>query len=228
MQRVLALLQELGIGNVFQTNGAMIALLVLGLANCFLGRWIFRLSVCLIGLFGGALGTAFGMNAVLPAQHKVVLALSALAGVAALVLLVLFYKVAVIVAGAAVGVGIGWSFWAVTGVTWEPLILFGACAVGGGILALPLERTVVTLLTAFGGAGGAAAAVLVLAGYGLTLPKDPMADSAAAASAKLFGTPQYVAMGAAALVGIGGLFVQFWLAAGGAEDDDDDEKDEDD
>lgn len=133
-------------------------LLVLGGAlACFAGYRVFRL---VLGIYGFILG-AFIASSIPAANNTIGLIVAAIVGgVVGAVILVLAYFVAIALVGAAVGAVIAhvtWTTlphigWAQTAGGDPPALLVIGLAVAGAVAAMVLQRYVIIVGTAFGGA----------------------------------------------------------------------------
>lgn len=205
-------------------NAAMGIALVLGLANCFFGRRLFRITVALVGVALAAGASWLGSYQWL--QNRTVATVGAgVGGVLTAVLLILYYRLALFVMGAACGLVLGWVFCRVTS-TDPSLGLFVSCGVGGGLASLVLERLVVILLSSLGGAALVAAGALHFLGYGPTL-NELMGQVESPPLEPPSSTPVYVALGCGILLAIVGMVVQFKLTYTKPAEEDADESEED-
>ncbi len=197
------------------TDGAVDAiisgLLVLGIANCFFGRRVFRFTMTVVGTVVAAGASAYGLKqAGLGDRHMAVLAGAVLGAVVAALLLVLFYRLALFVVGAAAGFGLGVLFCWVTA-TEANLGLFVGFALAGGLLTLAVERLLVALISSLFGAVVTAAGVLHFSRRGPAPQQLYDTGGDAAALRALASTPVYVAMGGAALLFLLSLLAQWKL-----------------
>jgi len=147
---------------VYPTAG--IGLAVLGGFVCFLGYRMLRAVLGIAGFMLGALGATWFAGEVLHLVRTWLLVAVIAGGIIGAVLAAFIYKLGVFLLGAAGG--------ALAALTLapgpRPLVVL-AVAVGSGVLALLLQRAVLTLVTAFAGAWAAVAGVSHLAGW-LELP----------------------------------------------------------
>jgi hypothetical protein len=154
--------------SVYQVPAAIV-LLAGGLLACFAG---YRLFKVVLGVYGFILG-ALVATSVVGAEQTAWVILAALAGGAlGSLALILAYFVGVALVGAAAGALILHAIAASLGREPHVLVVIGA-AVAGAVLAMFLQRYVIILTTAFGGAW------TILVG-GLALAGDPGAGRAAA------------------------------------------------
>jgi hypothetical protein len=192
---------------------AYVVLVGVGLLNCFFGYRLFRV---LLGIWGFLVGTASGL-AMLQGTHldplvQIVGAL--LIGIAGAVLVSVLYLVGVFLFGAGFGLLIASLLQQHMHAppAWPLTLLLAAV---GGVAALVMQRPLITLFTAFGGAwvvvAGVAAAI---AGCPLeTFPAHCLSSSRWA----------LVILGAWLVLGICGLVTQARLSSGRRprrEDDD--------
>lgn len=140
---------------------AAVVLLAGGLAACFLGYRLFRWLLVLYGFAGGAYVTSLFVGALTPWVAVLVVIVGGLAGAAVLLVL---YLAAVAVAGAAVGVLALDFSWAPADREPEAWMVILVCLAGAS-LAVVLQRYVIIVGTAFGGAWTALVGVLALVGH---------------------------------------------------------------
>jgi hypothetical protein len=139
-----------------------VLLLVLGLANCFLGYRLFRLW---LGVWGFVVGALFALNLVRGMGLSPALqAVSALGGgIVGALLMSLLYTVGVFLFGAGCGLLLASVIGQyVKGIPDVPLAI--ALSAVGGVAALVLQKPIIMALTALGGAGIALAAAGALVG----------------------------------------------------------------
>ena len=143
------------------TLAGILAILV-GLAVCFLGYRLFRILLPLAGLvFGFALGAVL----VPPGQWLPAIIIGIGVGLLFALLAWLFWSAAVIVGGAMLGLGFGWTVGTAFFIPGPiPAIIAAVFAVLFAILFAVLRKPAIMLSTA---AGGAAA---VIYGLGLLVP----------------------------------------------------------
>jgi hypothetical protein len=139
---------------------AAVLLLGGGLLACFVGHRLFRVVLGLYGFVTGALLTSAVMGATDP--KTAMLAMLAGGAVGALVL-ILAYFVGVALVGAALGAVIVHMIWAQLAREPHPLIVI-AGTVTGALCAMALQRYVIILATAFGGAWTALVGALAILG----------------------------------------------------------------
>lgn len=128
---------------------AAVALVMGGAVACFAGyRW-FRVILAVYGFIGGALLA----SATLGASNTVGMLVAALVGgVVGAVLLFFAYFVGIALVGAGVGAlvaNVGWAKFSTLDPPWVMVLLFAAL---GTVAALILQRHVIIVATAFGGA----------------------------------------------------------------------------
>jgi hypothetical protein len=139
---------------------AAIVLVLGGLLACFAGYRVFRI---VLGIYGFILGALIATSFMGP-DNTLYLVLAAIAGgIAGALVLIAAYFVGVALIGAGAGAVLANMAW--TAMDREPhvavVVIF---AVGGALLALALQRYVIILSTAFGGAWTAIVGALALAG----------------------------------------------------------------
>ena len=136
---------------------AAIILLVGGVLSCFAGYRVFRFVLAFFGFVLGALATSSAMGA---DQTLWMIGGAILGGLVGALILVLGYFVGVALIGAGIGAGAAMAIWAALGR--EPGMLpVLILSILGALAALALQRYVIIVSTAFGGAqtaivGGAA------------------------------------------------------------------------
>jgi hypothetical protein len=184
------------------------AALALGVANALFGRRVLRVTLTLFGLLAGAGASAWGVYVGLGNKPTALLTGAALGGLLAGVLVVLFYRLFLCLAGAVAGFGLGIAFCAVTGM--EPhLGIFVGGAVAGALLTLAVERVMAIVLSSALGALLAAAGGFFVSRQGPALEQLQATGGDSAKLAELVGTPVYVALGAAGALFLVALLVQF-------------------
>jgi hypothetical protein len=141
---------------------AGVVLLASGLIACFAG---FRLFKFVVGAYGFILGAAIMSSTMGASSTTGMIAAAIFGGIAGAVILVLAYFVGVAVVGAGFGVlvaHVGWSY--LRGTSEPPLTAIVGFAVLGAIGSMLLQRYVVIVATAFGGAWTAILGGLTMAG----------------------------------------------------------------
>jgi hypothetical protein len=140
---------------------AAILLLAGGILACFLGHRLFRIVLGLYGFVTGALlataitGPTDPGSSVLPML---------IGGAAGALLLILAYFIGVALVGAALGAIIVHAIWAQLGREPHPLVVI-AGTIAGSLCAMALQRYVIILGTAFGGAWTTLIGGLAIAGH---------------------------------------------------------------
>ena len=192
----------------FQTPAALI-LLVGGLLACFAGYRIFRIVLGIYGFIGGAL---LASN-VVGTDHTMLMIVAAVGGglVGALILIAAYF-VGVALIGAGLGAVVANLLWAATG--GEPHILVVIIlAIAGALAALALQRYVIIVATAFGGAQ------TVVVGASALMGSPAAADAAARSIYSVYPLNPMPATildsVAAVLLGIAGVAVQLMVTAKG-------------
>lgn len=142
-----------------QTPAAVI-LVVGGLLSCFAGYRIFRV---VLGIYGGILGALIASSVVGAEQTLWMIVAAVAGGVAGALILIAAYFVGVALIGAGVGALVANVVWAA--LDREPHVLIVILlAIAGALGALALQRYVIVVATAFGGAWTAIVGALALAG----------------------------------------------------------------
>jgi hypothetical protein len=145
----------------FAILAALISI-VFGAITCFYGFRIFRIVLAFVGFLIG-----FGVGTALVGDNQLVLQIfvGVIAGLIGAGIFYALYFVGVLLAGAAFGALVGTALASVLNASSSTaLILLIVGLVVGAILALVLNKLVIVLATAFGGAGG------VVQGLALLLP----------------------------------------------------------
>lgn len=188
---------------------AAVILLAGGLLACFAGYRIFRI---VLGIYGFILGVLLA-SSIVGTEHTMWTVLASIGvGLAGALLLILAYFVGVALIGAGLGAMTANAIWAAIG--GEPHVLVVILlAIAGALAALALQRYVIIVATAFGGAqtvivgaaavmGNRAAAEAAARSVYNVYPLDPMPSTLADA-------------GAALALGVVGLLVQLFVTAKG-------------
>ena len=191
----------------FQAPAAII-LLIGGLLACFAGYRIFR---TVLGIYGFILGALLASNIVGGEQSGAMMLAAAIGGgLVGALLLIGAYFVGVALIGAGLGAGAANLLWA--GMGREPHIaVVIVLAIIGALAALRLQRYVIVLATAFGGAqtvvvgaaalmGNRAAAATAVRAIYTVYPLNPIPETTLDAVA-------------AAVLGIAGVVVQLMITA---------------
>ena len=192
----------------FQTPAAII-LLAGGLLACFAGYRIFRIILGIYGFIGGAL---LASNIVGTEHTMWMLGAAIVGGAIGALILIAAYFVGVALIGAGLGAVLANLLWATTGR--EPHIaVVIVLAIAGALGALALQRYVIIVATAFGGAQ------TVVVGAAALMGSQTAAEAAARTVYSVYPLnpmPATVLDSAAALVlGIAGLAVQLLVTAKG-------------
>jgi hypothetical protein len=189
---------------------AAIVLVVGGLLSCFAGYRIFRV---VLGMYGFILGALLASSFMGTDQTLWMVVAAIVGGLVGAAILVSAYFVGVALIGAGVGAMTANVIWAAFGR--EPGVLAVILlAVGGALGALALQRYVIIISTAFGGAWTAIVGGLALAG-------DRVAGQAAARSDVWLAYPLNPAPGQRWVIavwlvmGLVGAFVQVGITAKG-------------
>ncbi len=138
---------------------AAVLLLGGGLLACFVGHRLFRVVLGIYGFVTGALLTSTIMG---PAESGTALLAMLGGGLAGALVLILAYFVGVALVGAALGAIVVHLIFGQLAREPHPLIVIGG-TVAGALSAMALQRYVIILATAFGGAWTALAGGLAIA-----------------------------------------------------------------
>lgn len=140
---------------------AALLLLVGGALACFAGYRLFRI---VLGIYGFIAGAMFASSMV-GAAHTVGMIVAALiGGVAGAIVLVFAYFVGIALIGAGIGALVAHAGWTQFGTGDPPWLLIVLLAVLGAVGAMMLQRYVIIVGTAFGGAWTLIIGALALTG----------------------------------------------------------------
>ena len=191
----------------FQTPAALI-LLVGGLISCFAGYRVFRF---VLGFFGFVLGALLASSVMGTEETLWMIGAAIAGGIVGSLILIAAYFVGVALIGAGVGALLVNLIWASLGR--EPhIVIVILFAIAGALAALALQRYVIIVSTAFGGAWTAIVGALALLG-------DRLAVAAAARNDVWLAYPMNPAPGQRwvivvwLVVGLTGVIVQLSLTA---------------
>ena len=192
----------------FQTPAAVI-LLIGGLLACFAGYRIFRIVLGIYGFIGGAL---LASNIVGTENTMVMIGAAIAGGLIGALILIAAYFIGVALIGAGLGAVVANLIWAAIG--GEPHIaVVIVLAIAGALAALALQRYVIIVATAFGGAQTVVVGAAALMGNRMA---SEVAAKAVYSVYPLNPMPGTVIDAAAAFVlGIAGLAVQLLVTAKG-------------
>jgi uncharacterized protein DUF4203 len=128
---------------------AAIVLILGGALACFAGYRLFRI---VLGVYGFILGAMLASSLMGVGNNVGMIVTAIIGGVIGAVVLVLAYFVAIALVGAGLGALIGHQIW-----TWirpgdPPVLIVVAVALAGAVAAMILQRYVIIVGTAFGGA----------------------------------------------------------------------------
>jgi hypothetical protein len=186
------------------------AILVLGgLLACFAGYRVFRV---VLGIYGFILGALLATSIVGTEKAMLTVAAAIGGGLAGALLLIAAYFVGVALIGAGLGAGLANLIWAAIGGEPHVLVVI-VLAIAGALAALALQRYVIIIATAFGGAqtvvvgaaalmGSRAAAEAAARTVYSVYPLNPMPET----------TLDLVAM---LVLGLVGMLVQLFVTAKG-------------
>jgi hypothetical protein len=141
-------------------NAVGIVGIVLGIIECFFGYRIFKVILAITGfIVGAALG---GVLAYSSSQSQAVVLLAALVGgIIGAVLAYTLYAVGVFLIGALVGAVLGYMLFGLVHSSPQPVVIV-IIAVIVGIVAVILQRLMIIVSTAFGGAWGVVSGLVSL------------------------------------------------------------------
>jgi hypothetical protein len=139
---------------------AGVVLVAGGALACFLGYRLFRI---VLGIYGFVLGSLIATSVLAPSDTTTTLLVALGAGVAGALILIFAYFVGVAFAGAALAALLVHVGWAQFGGEPHPIAIIGGC-IAGALVSLALQRYVIILGTAFGGAWTLLVGVLTLVG----------------------------------------------------------------
>jgi hypothetical protein len=182
----------------FGVLAALISI-VFGAITCFYGFRIFRIVLAFVGFLIG-----FGVGAALVGNNQVVLQIivGLVGGVIGAAVFYALYFVGVLLAGAAFGALVGTALASVLNASsGTSLILLVVGLVVGAILALVLNKLVIVLATAFGGAGG------IVQGLAVLLPG--VFGSAVATQSGVFVSASPLGFVVWIVLGLAGVIVQY-------------------
>lgn len=128
---------------------AAVVLVLAGALACFAGYRLFKL---VLGIYGFIIGAAFASSLVAPSNTIGMLVAALVGGAAGAVILVLAYFVGVALLGAALGWLVLHAVWTQVAAGDPPWIAVALLAAVGAIGAMFLQRYVIVVATAFGGA----------------------------------------------------------------------------
>jgi hypothetical protein len=193
----------------FQTPAALILLLG-GLISCFAGYRVFRF---VLGFFGFVLGALLASSVMGTEETLWMIGAAIAGGIVGSLILIAAYFVGVALIGAGVGALVVNLIWASLGR--EPhIVIVILFAIAGALAALALQRYVIIVSTAFGGAWTAIVGALALLG-------DRLAVAAAARNDVWLAYPMNPAPGqrwvivAWLVIGLAGVIVQLSVTAKG-------------
>ncbi|HVL66320.1 MAG TPA: DUF4203 domain-containing protein [Vicinamibacterales bacterium] len=191
----------------FLQTPAAVVLVLGGLLACFAGYRIFRV---VLGIYGFILGVLLA-SSVVGTEHTVWTVVASIGfGVIGALLLIAAYFVGVALIGAGLGAMVANVIWA--GIGGEPHVLVVILlAIAGALAALALQRYVIIIATAFGGAQTVVVGAAALLG-------NPAAAEAAVRNVysvyPLDPVPATLVDAAAALaLGVAGMLVQLFVTA---------------
>jgi hypothetical protein len=151
---------------------AAIVLLLGGIVSCFFGYRMFRLVLAIFGFIFGAFAAS---SLFAPSDTTGMLVAAAVGGLAGAGILFAAYFVGVALFGAAIGAVVANLAFSASGR--EPhFLIIAFCAVAGAVLSMYLQRYVIILGTAFGGAWTVIVGAMALIGDRAALAAAAAAD----------------------------------------------------
>jgi hypothetical protein len=140
---------------------AAVILLLSGLLACFAGYRLFRI---VLSVYGFILGAALASSLMGPGEQTAMIISAVVGGLIGAVVFNLAYFVGVALIGAATGALLLHAVWARFAKGDPHVLLVVLCAVIGAVIATNVQRWVIILTTAFGGAWTAIIGVSALMG----------------------------------------------------------------
>ncbi|MDZ4764291.1 MAG: DUF4203 domain-containing protein [Chloroflexota bacterium] len=146
-----------------------VLVILYGVLTCFFG-W--RIVNAVLAIGGFALGVAIALSiTATPATGDTNWIAALIGGVIGAVVIVLLLRLVSLAAGALFGAVVALMIITLTGLTDAPaIVLLLVCIIAGALIGLALQKTIIILATAFGGA------VAILAGFALTVPDLGLVD----------------------------------------------------
>jgi hypothetical protein len=132
-----------------------------GALACLLGYRLFRL---VLGIYGFVLGALLATSVLAPTETPMTALVAIVGGTIGAIVLIFAYFIGVAFAGAALAALLVHLAWSQFGADPHPLAVIAGCVVGA-LLSLALQRYVIILGTAFGGAWTCLVGVLTLMGH---------------------------------------------------------------
>lgn len=134
-------------------------LLAVGLLSCFAGYRLFR---AVLTIYGFILGALFASTLAPPSDTVAMLISLAAGGVLGAVILYIGFSIGVALVGAGLGATLAHTAWLQWKGTDPGLIVIVFFAIAGAVLAVKMQRAIVSLATAFLGAQTAVAGAVAL------------------------------------------------------------------
>jgi hypothetical protein len=128
---------------------AAIALVLGGTVSCFAGYRLFRF---VLAIYGFILGAMLGSSMMGATSTGAMVAAAVVGGLAGALVLTLAYFVGIALVGAGLGALVAHMIWQSSGTNDPPALAVILLAVAGSIGAMLLQRYVIIIATAFGGA----------------------------------------------------------------------------
>jgi hypothetical protein len=148
---------------------AAILLVLSGTLSCFAGYRLFRI---VLGIYGFILGAMFASSMMGTTNTAGMLVAAGVGGLVGAVILVFAYFIGIAIVGAGLGALVAHMAWPQVGSGEPPVVLVIVLAMAGAIGAMVLQRYMIIVSTAFGGAWS------IIVG-GLALSAAPVAERAA-------------------------------------------------
>jgi hypothetical protein len=152
---------------------AAVVLMAGGLLACFAGYRLFRL---VLSVYGFILGALLASSLMAPGEYVQMVIAAVIGGVLGAVLLNLAYFIGVALIGAGAGALILHLIWTHAAHGDPPVLLVVVATVIGAIVATQLQRYVIVLATAFGGAWTVAVGALAALGNQAARPAASAGD----------------------------------------------------
>ncbi len=126
-----------------------IGLILGGVLACFAGSRLFRI---VLGIYGFILGATIASSMMGVGSQTAMVVAAIVGGLAGSIVLVLAYFVGIALVGAGLGVLIGHATWSWVGTGDPPVLMVIVVAIAGAVGATMLQRYVIIVGTALGGA----------------------------------------------------------------------------
>lgn len=186
---------------MMQGNLTLIALaaVALGVVQCFFGYRIFRVILGITGFFLGGLAGGYLVYGLTQSQLGAILG-ALIGGLLGAGLMAGLYIVGIFLIGALFGAMVALAFFGIGGGT-PPTWIVLLSALTAGVLAAVLQKVVIVIATAFGGAWWALTGIAVIAGViAVETPRELLGGLAGAPAGWLIGW---------FILGVAGVIVQY-------------------